>query len=73
MTPLELSSSSVTHCILGKSLACLTYPLTTNEFSLKDCFYAANRIKAIPLYLLENGHQYGSFDVQSLFTNVHIK
>ena len=38
------------HCLVGKYLASLLYPLTTNEFSLKDSFDAANVIKAIPSY-----------------------
>ena len=33
------------------NLAGLLYPLTTNEFSLKNSFDAANRIKAMPTYL----------------------
>ena len=43
--------------IVGKYLAGLLYPLTTNEYSLKDYFDAANRIKDISLHLFENGFQ----------------
>ena len=57
----------------GKYLASLLYPLTTNEFLLKDSFDAAKRMKAIQSYLFKNGYQYVSFDVESLFTNVPIK
>ena len=56
-----------------KYLASLLYPLTTNEFSLTASFDAPSRIKAIPSYIFENGYQYVSFDVESLFTNVPIK
>ena len=60
------------HCLVGKCLASLLYLLTTNKFSLKDSFDAANRVKAIPSYIFENGYQYVSSDLESLFTNVPI-
>ena len=66
-------TNRISHCLVGKYLASLLYPLTTNEFSLKDSFDAANRIKVISSYLLENGYQYVSIDVKSLFTNVSVK
>ena len=66
-------TNGTSHCLAGKYLAILLYPLTTNEFSLQDSFDAANRTKAIPSYLFENGYQYVSIDAESLFTNVPIK
>ena len=33
------------HYLVGKCLAQLLYPLTNNEFTLKDSFEAVNRIK----------------------------
>ena len=64
-----LDTTGTSHGLVGK----LLYPLTTNEFSLKDSFDVANRIKAFLSYLFENGYQYLSFDVESLFTNIIIK
>ena len=61
------------YCTAGKYSASLLYPLTTNEFSLKDSLNAANRIKAISSYLFENGYQYISFNVESLFINLSVK
>ena len=44
-----------------------------NEFTLKDSFDAVNKIKNIPPHLFDDGYNYVSFDVESLFTNVPIK
>jgi hypothetical protein len=41
-----------------------------NAYHLKDSFETAERIKAIPEHLLEEGYRFVSFDVKSLFTNV---
>ena len=71
-TPI-IDTTGTSHYLVGKYLPGLLYPLTTNEFSRKDSFDAANRIKTISSYLFENGYQYVSFDVESLFTNVPIK
>ena len=68
-----IDTTGTTHCLVGKYLASLLNPLTINEYSLKDSFDAANRIKCIPQNLFENGYQYISFDVESLFSNVPIK
>ena len=68
-----IDTTETSHCLVGKYLASLLYPLTTTEFSLKDSFIAASRIKAIPSYLFGNGYQYVSFDVGPLLTNVPIK
>ena len=68
-----IDTTGTSHCLAGKYLAGLSTLLTTNKFSLKDSSDAANGIKAIPSYLFENGYQYISFDVESLFSNVPIK
>ena len=70
---LIIDTTGTTHCLVGKYLANLLNPLTINEYSVKDSFDAANRIKGISQHLFENGYQYISFDVESLFTNVPIK
>ena len=44
-----------------------------DEFILKDSFNVVNRIKHIPPHLFDNGYNYVSFDVESLFTNAPIK
>ena len=62
-----------THCLVGKYLANLLNSLTINEYSVKDSFDAASRIKGISQHLFDNGYQYISFDIESLFTNVPIK
>ena len=68
-----IDTTGTPHCLVGKYLASLLNPLTINEYSVKDSFDAANRIKGISQHLFENGYQYISFDVESLFTNVPIK
>ena len=45
-------------------------PLTQNQYALKDSFEAAEKIRAIPDNLYDEGYQLVSFDVKSLFTNV---
>ena len=59
-----------THYGVGKYLSNLLNPLTLNQYHLKDSFDAAEKIKAIPTQLLDEGYQFVSFDVKSLFTNV---
>ena len=59
--------------LVGKYLAQLLYPLTNNEFTLKDFLEAVNRIHDILSSLFVNEYKYVSFDVESLFTNVLIK
>ena len=54
-------------------LAQLLYPLTNNEFTLKDSFEAVNRIQDVPSSLFVKGYKYVPFDVESLFANVPIK
>ena len=45
-------------------------PLTINDYTLKDSFDAANKIKNVPSEMFEEGYQFVSFDIESLFTNV---
>ena len=59
-----------THYGVGKFISNLLYPLTLNEYHLSDSFAAAEKIKAIPDNLFQDGYQFVSFDVKSLFTNV---
>ena len=63
-----IHTTGATHCLVGKYLASLLNPLTNSEYSVKDSFDAVNRIKGISQHLFENGYQYRSFDVESLFT-----
>ena len=58
---------------VGKFLSSLLNPLTQNDFTVKDSFDAATRIKDIPTELFEEEYVYVSFDVESLFTNVPLK
>ena len=51
----------------------LVNPLPQNEYSLKDTFYSAERIKKIPKELIRNEEYILiSLDVVSLFTNVPV-
>ena len=59
-----------THYGVGKFVSQLLNPLTKNEYSLKDSFEAAERIKAIPQAWYDEGYKLISFEVTSLFTNV---
>ena len=68
-----IDTTGTTHCLVGKHLANLLNSLTINEYSVKDSFDAASRIKGISQHLFDNGYQYISFDIESLFTNVPIK
>ena len=61
------------HYSAGKFLTNLLNLLAMNEFTLKDSFDAVNKIKNIPPHLFDDGYNYVSFDVESLFTNVPIK
>ena len=68
-----IDTTGSSHYRVGKFLANLLSPLTTYEFTLKDSFQAADHIKALPKELFQNGYQYVSFDVVSLFTNVPLE
>ena len=62
-----------THYGAGKFITKLLTPLTQNAYSLKDSFDAAEKIKAIPQNLYDEGYTLVSFDVKSLFTNVPLR
>ena len=51
----------------------LLYPLTLNEYSMKDSFQTVEELGKIDYSLLQNGYRLVSFDVVSLFTNVPLK
>ena len=61
------------HQYVQKYLSELLNPLTSNEYTIKDSFDAATRIKSIPQQLLDQGYRFVSFDVVSLFTNVPLQ
>ena len=58
---------------VGAYLTELPNPLTQNEFVIKDCFDAANKIRLIPPEVFDEGYVLVSFDAASLFTNVPLK
>ena len=58
------------HYGVGKFISNLLLPLTQNQYHLKDSFSAADKINNIPNHLFDDGYQFVSFDVKSLFTNV---
>ena len=55
---------------IGQYPSSLLQPLTINDYTLKDSFDAANKIKSVPSEMFEEGYQFVSFDAKSLFTNV---
>ena len=61
------------HQYVQKYLSELLNPLTSNEYTIKDSFDGATRIKSIPQKLLDQGYRFVSFDVVSLFTNVPLQ
>ena len=65
-----IDTTGTVYSHVGRFLSTLLQPLTVNDFSLKDSFDAALRIRSIPKQLLEDGYKFVSFDVESLFTNV---
>jgi hypothetical protein len=60
------------HYNVGKFLSSLLNPLTLNAHSLFDSFDAVTNINNIPKHLFQEGYQFDSFDVESLFTNVSV-
>ena len=56
---------------IGQYLSSLLNPFTINNYSVEDSFEAAKHIKAIPSKLFSEGYKFISFDVTSLFINVH--
>ena len=53
----------MTHYEVGKHLSNLLQPLTINEFTMKDSFDTASKIRDIPKELFTNGYVFVSFDV----------
>ena len=51
-------------------LSSLLQLLTVNNYTLKDSFDAANKIKSVPSEPFEDGYEFVTFDIESLFTNV---
>ena len=58
------------HYKTGQYLSSLLQPLTINNCTLKDSFYAANKIKSVASGKFEDESQFVSFDNESLFTSV---
>ena len=65
-----IDTTGTAYSHVGRFLSTLLQPLTTNDYTLKDSFEAAERINLIPKELLNDGYKLISFDVVSLFTNV---
>ena len=68
-----VDTTSTPHYDVDKFLSNLLYPMTMNNYTVKDSFEAVNRIHLIPEELFNQGYKYVSFDVTSLFTNVPLK
>ena len=69
-----IDTTGTTHYSVGKYLSELLNPLTHNDYSLKDSFDAATRIRRILPQVRENDdYMFISLDVASLFTNVPLK
>ena len=65
-----IDKTNTPYCKIGQYLSSLFEPLTINNYTLKDCFEAANKFKSVPSEIFEDGYQSVSFDVESLFPNV---
>ena len=70
---LIIDTTGSSHYFVGKYVAQLTYPLKSNEFTLKDLSETNNRTQDIPSRLPVNGYKYVFLDDESLFTNVPTK
>ena len=73
-TPLlQATSSDITNMPyykIEKYLSPVLQPLTRTSYTLKNSFDAVDKIKFVPLETLEEGHQFVSFNVESLVMNV---
>ena len=65
-----IDTTNTPYSKIGQYLSSFLQPLIVNNYTLKDSFDAANKIKSILSEIFENGYQFVSFDVESLFTNV---
>ena len=69
-----IDTIGITHSSTRKYLSEVLYPLTQNQFSIKDSFDAANRINSIlPEVKNSNDLVFVSLDVVSLFTIISLK
>ena len=68
-----IDTTNTPHYNVGKFLSSLLNPLTLNAHSLSDSFDAVTYINNIPRHLFQEGYQFLSFDVESLFTNVPLR
>ncbi|XP_066910788.1 uncharacterized protein [Clytia hemisphaerica] len=68
-----IDTTGSTHYKVGKYLTKLLQPLTINDYTLKDSFDTATKIRDIPKELFDEGYVLVSFDVTSLFTNVPLQ
>ena len=51
-------------------LSSLLQPLTKNNYTLKDSFDTANKIKSIPSEIFEDGYQFGSSGTLSFYSRM---
>ena len=65
-----IDMTNMSYYKVGQYLSSLLQQLTINNYTRKDSFDAANKIKSIPSKIFEDGYQCVSFDTESLFTNV---
>ena len=68
-----VDTTTTPHYNVGKFLSSLLNPLTVNDYSLRDSFYAVSGIKTIPHSLFDQDYRFVSFDIASIFTNVPLK
>jgi hypothetical protein len=70
-----INTTNTPHYNVGTFLLCLLNPLTLNDYSLSDSFDTVTHIKkpkTSQKHEFEQGYQFVSFDVVSLFTNFPI-
>ena len=67
---LIIDTINTAHDGIPKYLSNLLHPLIENEFTVKDSFEAAKKIKAIPGELFDESYRFVSFDVTSLLTSL---
>ena len=65
-----IDTTNTSHYKIVQYLSSLLQPLTINSYALKDSFDTANEIKSVSSEIFEDGYQFVSFDVKSLFTTV---
>ena len=65
-----IDTTNMPYYKIGQYLSSLLQLLTINDYTLKDSFDAANKIKIVRSEMFEEGYQFVSFDIESLFTNV---